>query len=283
MKKLKMMALILMITIIMGCASQNNSQSISDAYDVVEQLDGENAQKQESSGESTITQETDGEKLSEGETIPDFTDNLPPRNVSMEVEFVESDEEILCNGFKFKVEDSVLVKNTDELDSILKEFIETDEDAKKFKQQIIDCGSIMENGAIRSGMLLLIKCRFENTTSSEKNLEMQMPLYEIKVSIDELKELAAKNNVTMNAISHIGQAQDFYGEHDVYIDPHIGIQTSDSSQYHLFQPGEVFETIFVMEIAEYVTGELCLSSGYLIDGSNMNFGAGTHIIPLDIR
>lgn len=283
MKKLKMTALLLMITLIIGCASQNNSQNINDAYNVVEQLEGESAQVQDNSVEKTITQEADGGKLSAGETIPDYTDALPPRNVSMEVEFAESDEEILCNGFKFKVEDSALVKNTNELDSVLKGFIETDENVKEFKQQIIDCGSIKENGEIRSGTLLLVKCRFENTTSSEKNLGMRMPLYESKVSTDELKEFAAKNNVTMNVISCIGQAQDFYGEHDIFIDPLIGIQTSDSSQYHLFQPGEVFETVFVMEVAEYVTGELYLSSGYLIDGNNMNFSAGTYIIPLDVK
>lgn len=286
MKRVKEMSFILVLAFIAGCTSQNNRQSISDAYEVVEKLSEESTEEPEKAIESTIASETGGEKVSDQGTIPTFANELPPRTLTVDAEFVESDAEVLCNGFKFKVENSVMTDSMEELNDVLEEFFGADGEIEVFKQQLTDCGVVVsEDGTIPRG-LLLVQCRFEYTGSSEKYLQMAMPVYEITVGIDELKVLASKNKVTMEELSYVGGAKDFYGEHNTYVDPNIGVLTSTSLQYHLFQPGETFETIFIMDIAANggkVTGELCLSSGYLLNESNMNFGAGTHIIPLDVR
>lgn len=271
----------LSVLLLSGCS--RDQTDISAAYERQEQINiavTEEAETTETAAETTEA----SEPAAEVQTASFDSSGMPPRVVTIESQIMNPEDTISYLGIELSVDKSKEAKSLDEL----KDFMDS-EKAEQFKEQILNGENVTgidNEGNIQfpeSESFIFIDCKFVNTKEEEVRINMQIPLYCAAV---DLKSMGSSKSVNMTDFIMTANALDFYGQHDKYIDPKVGKETSSSSQYHVLSPKETFETVLVVKLRTDNVADptYYICSAILSDSiGTYNFPAGTYLIPLEME
>lgn len=274
MKRKAFLIIVTVVMVISGCDKIREKENISDAYEKVENADivvrEESTNKEEKTTEMEIK-----------------TEALPSKKTSSESVIVGAYDEVEYSGIKFQIEK---VAKSDGID-VIYDVMDDKSEADKFREQVLD----YEPGMFKDGKtntpqfseIVAIKCKMTNTTDEERRISMQPPLYVLSGDVNP-EELQKESNFDMSVFSPETSCIDFYGEHDEYIMPAVGMKTHDSSQYHMLKAGETFETVMVFspDTIYYGPDAKWFFSSYFLGGATnvmeLYLPKGTHLIPLQL-
>lgn len=243
---------VLLLLLLTGCGQPGDGgkENISDAYERQEAI---SILETDTAGEGT--EETSSISQTSGnteETTP--ADWGPPRYLTSEAAVVGADDEVEYQGIRFHIEGIAKSNHVDVLYELMDK-----EDADAFKRQILSeeySKSFIENGGytLAAGRpeyqseFVAIKFTMTNTTDEDRIIDMtSMPLYNVDSNLD-IAEFCSGGDIDASLLQHDGAVMDFYGEHYKNVNPHVGIETSNSNQNHMLKAGETFETVVLMNV-----------------------------------
>lgn len=285
MKTKYLVIVVMLVCMVSGCQKNvsSNVPDIMDAYEAVEKSND----MIEVSTEDNIgagREDTVITKEQELSTQAGKQDG-PARKTSSESTIVGMYDEVEYSGIKFQVEQVVKSASLNALYNIMDK-----EGADAFRVQLTQGFSKdwFEDGHIRDtkwSEMFIVKCTMSNTTSDERVISMQLPLYSFKGE-GNMEELTSGENIDMSQFGPEGAVLDFYGEHTKFVNPQTGIETDDSYQYITLKPGETKEIYVAYEAYTlYNPPETkYFISTYFLGGNqniSLDLPKGTQLIPLE--
>ncbi len=272
MKKLISIITLSVLFCLAGCT--DNRQSVADAYD---KRDSINLALEEDS--SKVQNETTEEQV--------ILQTVEAYKTSAESYVVDTYDRIEYAGIVFQIKDAVKTNSIDGLYEIMEK-----EDADAFKEQLIngygeEAGYVTKEGKPKSEWdeFFLIKCEIENTIIQDKRISIELPLYYVDKNVD-INDLQNGKSLDSSLFNLSGACVDFYGEHYKYVDPRIGMETTDCNQYFMLKAGAVEELVLVFTADTLYQGmdKKWYISSYFLGGNQNNnelyLPDGTYLIEL---
>lgn len=289
MRTIKTGICLLALLLLSGCGQQKQQESISDAYERVDAV----SILEPTTGAAGSTEAATTKFVPDNIEDMTFAESGPPKTVTSEATVVGPYDEVEYSGIRFQIEQ---VANSDHVD-VIYEVMDKDL-ADAFKEQLLQGAyskDHFENGGYvktarrpdSQQQFVAIKCTMTNTLDTDRRIAMEFWPFLAADSDTDISELSSGGKIEASLLQRDGMIIDFYGVHDKYIPFGVGMETSDSNQYHVLKAGETFETVFfIQEGVAYFAGKTRYFCTAFLNGEHfnpMNIPKGAHLIPVELE